>query len=722
MREYYPQNFSKLTDTQKMDLFQRTVQLVEKELGLVRHYDVKINTDKDGNFGGYYTPTSDPYKGYITIAESTINSSDTAYLFNTFFHELKHAEQDEIRNNIKQEPNDRRKQLLLAQSCYDETIKIDGIPYHGEQIPDYVRFVNFYVSIPSDNRMTMADKTSEAMLFYEIQPKEREASEYGMKHYKMMIAQMQKELKITPYASYEKFKFAYDYTHEAQKELKKLFPNSKDIQTDVENVILNLYNQKNNTGMVYEVSSKELEWALKWSMSQSAVRTERMKKGGSTFIDPRTMIDQKQMMQKRAEMTKSLTKNYVYTSNGKIATRAEKEVNGHIINSIYDSKAEKRLEQRVERAINKRKNGYLQNETLDKIVKYFKPTTFDFLDEKTKKALIGACINKIATNLQLSNQYSPLFIKEKTEYKPNGNYLINHRIKIDLSASSIDILRSIGYNMHKAYQQELVKNPGLEMYNGQRMVYTIQNQLPIAIKTKDRFEIGDMYIVEPKFKDNFLMTFKDTSKDFYMMHRLQPVERDASRYSDRLVEIVIDEMKNEPSQTTKTQNAINRFNESSYRKIFSDFTHKSLMFMPNIESEINRIFVNIYAEAAGREPLYTNVDNKLMERFKNAQLDSHTYRTEKQVFVNPNIIKEQQNVLKTDSIIFTPTMNQNNTSNQANTNQSQMLEQNEQQKENDNQQGIQFSLTDFRDCIDNIPEIKDTQQITHQEQDDDLIL
>lgn len=175
MREYYPQHFNKLSDEKKLDLYQRTAELARQELGLTRHYDVFVNNNKDVTYGAFYQPSTDRDKSSLTLGLGVTATNDTMYLFNTIFHEMKHAEQDEIRNGLKKDAGLKREMLCQANIGKRADVNIKGFNYNGTQIKDYVRNVSTYISIPSESRMTQFDRTSEIQLFYRAQPMEREA-------------------------------------------------------------------------------------------------------------------------------------------------------------------------------------------------------------------------------------------------------------------------------------------------------------------------------------------------------------------------------------------------------------------------------------------------------------------------------------------------------------------------------------------------------------------
>lgn len=704
MRKYYPQNFNKLSEEEKKDLYEKTVEMAKKELGLIRPYYVTIENKTNQDYCAYYDSSFDGKYGNVVLGVDLVKLKDTTIIFEAIMHEMKHAEQDEIAFEIKEEPNEKRKALCKIQcersQCdRDEFVEIKGIDYHGEHIEDIIGRSALYINLNGESRLTAFDKSDEALLLYKFQPIEREAYEYEFENNTQLFKQMQHDLSITPTVATNRHIYIKD-TIQHKEEIKRLFPDSKNIFSDIDNTLLNIYNQKNGIDTVYEISSKELEWAVKWNMMSTAHKYNS-EIGTEIYTDPRTIIDQKNMMRQRSTLMRNPENFEKYQGNQHLVENAQKAINGKMIENSYG----KKIDEMVAKATQERKNLYLQDENLETIVRYFNPTIYESLDKNTKKALIGACINKMSTDLGLTQNYLPQFISSKGNYKPYGNYLTNRMIKVDINANPFNIVRSIGYNMHKAFQNELLQGKTKEQYNGQTMLYIMQNQSPKAVSTKDRYEPGDMYIVEPKSKENFLGMIYDTSENLYGMFRVQPIERDASKYSDKYADVLRNRIELDWNKINEeTGKVIREYNYTRYEYVAWKYVpqDKNLEYL---ENEINAVMVNMYAESAGKPQPFNIHEKDLEEIFRTAQLDSYTYRTENQIFVSSETIDRQQREI-----------NQRTTSFQQ--------KQNGYIKARDTDINDTFSEEDFNMCVENIPNESATQdneiiEITPQEIEED---
>lgn len=667
IRYYYPDVYSAMTEEQQMMLYQATCDCIAKEYGLKRDYIIKIDPDKNTTHDAFYSPTSNPDYSEITISLSAIESqkNDFAYLYSVIAHELKHAEQDEIKNGIKEEFNPRVRALCSANSGSQiiKALELKGIEYRGEQIKDITRPAVAYIQIPSNQRLTSYDRTHETLLMYKSQYCERTAYETQFNHYYEFNEQMRKDGIISKDVMESNMEMMKAHCF-VSGSLARLYPDSENIETDIDNVMLGAYAAKyENFTVDYRVSSKEFGWAVQWAMMNSASHQQGSKTAPS-FIDPRTLIDQKIM---REIETKKTIHDYYHDP----CIRGDKGVVEHarLHLKLPPGKTKEYEENRIKAYMERQKpsnqkvidklSGWVKEKILHKenfqkksdeeLMKCFLPQKFNGMTEQTKQCLISEFINRSATELGLVGQYGAVFDHADGRYLPDSSYFINNKDTIGGNIyvvtdnqHPLDLIRGIAYSMQKAQQMEILSGACDEKYSGQRMLYEIQRQSPkaVAIRSYQLFDKeipgvinrGDMYITKPPSKEGFMMTYSDSSTEMYAMYRFQPAERDSSKYADQKADEWMHLAEKQGGLKNDSSQKISEYCSDRYETLAKKYAMD--LSVKEFENDINSSFVRTFQEACGIYPDVKPYYDETCIMVKEAMIDSFSYRTRNNIDIN----------------------------------------------------------------------------------------
>jgi hypothetical protein len=286
MRKFYPDNLEKMTDDEKLKLFQEHADLVSKKLGLKRHYTVEIKELEEKTIGCFYRHLNTDKEGaiYLNTPENLKKMHiDTYELYGTIGHELMHARQDEvIKGKIHEKDKEKVKLYMLGFENGTVRTPMEYKGYIINQLEN--KDSSFYISAPK-----FQDRHSEYYDLYKAQLIEREAFQYGEQLTTNLYNQMEKDkvvtLEIKQNYEYRKMGF-YNNTI---KNLENMFNTSNiEKQLDdtlkiiaIENHMISPYNQ--NISSI----NNELNLAVRMNFIRSGLELRNIE-----ITDPRNRIDE----------------------------------------------------------------------------------------------------------------------------------------------------------------------------------------------------------------------------------------------------------------------------------------------------------------------------------------------------------------------------------------------------------------------------------------------